>query len=575
MTLEGSYVSLPLREDIGDKTYVQIGFLPKDGVHPTAVALEGFREVLLMCQRVDSSFTLHPVHNNSGREPLLTTKKNFPSIFAELAQYYSVQNSWDTVAARGSDQNGKQKVQRGLYGSSLFSSSMDPTFVQNCVRGDLDSMGISFSIKQIQGLESRSDMAIISCHVDVDPEGLKQALIPHLWAAEVSMWKNNLNLKFKSKPQPDFIITLKGAKEPKMMKENQKKNSIAQFEASVKRIFMIEMPSTSIFRMKPVFKLLESSGILRKVCGRKCHLINIGMSGPRCEATRQLHTRKLKCHIGYNLKYASVKIFELENPGALVEVQMEDKDTAKPYFETNMRKEFMHLQLPDTRFAIEQVVPTVRNTEEGTCVIVYKKDPAIQNLVDKFKVFPAAWSYWYLKKVRRYNDACVNRLMLAAFSDGCLAEAMDSTWCDESWLVQTPHATVADTYLLDHMEDGIDIDQLDMSQMLEDKAGIDKENDDAVTRVTEMYRIKEGDDTMHSNSGASAKTGATGTTGGDNRSIRSVTSTDVKTNYKRNAAALAQTRGTVAAQQHELDEQKQMIAELQARLARMNDLATV
>jgi hypothetical protein len=59
------------------------------------------------------------------------------------------------------------------------------------------------------------------------------------------------------------------------------------------------------------------------------------------------------------------------------------------------------------------------------------------------------------------------------------------------------------------------------------------------------------------------------------RCSRSVTSTDVKTNYKRNAAALAQTRGTVAAQQHELDEQKQMIEELQARLARMNDLAMV
>ena len=219
---------------------------------------------------------------------------------------------------------------------------------------------------------------------------------------------------------------------------------------------------------------------------------------------------------------------------------MEDKSIARPYFETSMRKEFMILQLPNTRYTIEQVVPMAHNKEDGTCVIVYKKDPAIQQLVDKFKVFPAAWSYWYLKKVRLINDACVNQLMLSTFSDGCLAEAMNSTWCNETWVIQTPHTTVANTYLLNHVDHGIDIDHLDMSQMLENKAGIDQEQQEtAVTQVTEMYRIKEGDATMNSNSGASAKTGATGTTGGDNRSICSVTSTDVKTNYKRNAVALA------------------------------------
>ena len=572
VTLEGAYVSLPLREDVGDLTYAQVGFQPKDGVHPTAVALEGFRELLLMAQRVDATFVLHPVHNNSGKLPLTTTKSNFPTIFAELAQYYRVQNSWDTVAARGSDQNGKQKVQRGLYGTALFASTMDPMFIQNCIRGDLDSMGISFQVKQVQGLVSRSDLAIISCHVDVDPAGLKQALVPFLWAAEVGMWKSNRNMKWKEKPQPDFLINLRGAKEPKLTKDHLKKDGIAKFEASLKRIFQIEMTDTDIPRMKPVFKEVESTGILRKVAGKKCHLVGIGLSGARCESTRQLFSRKIKCHIGYNLKYESVKIFELENPGMKVEVQMEDKSAPKPYFETTVRKELMHLQVPDTRFVIDQVVPVVGNTDEGSCVIVYKRDPTFQKLISKITTFPAAWCYWYLKLVRGYNDGCVNRLIIGSFSGGCLAEAMDATWDADTWTVHNPHhATVHDTYFDDHLADGIDIDKLDVAQMLEDKAEIDKgDNSDAIKRVTEMYRIKDGDTLLNSNSAASAKTGATGTTGGDNRSVRSVTSTDVKTNYKRNAAALATTKSQLATQKQKLDQQSQEIEELKARLGRMS-----
>ena len=108
-------------------------------------------------------------------------------------------------------QNGKLKVQMGLYGS-LFSSTMDPAFVKNCIRCELDSMGIAFQVKKYkQGLKSCSDLAIISCHVDVDPENLKKAgpLIPFLWVAEVMMWKNNQNLKYKA--EPHLSLHCKGA----------------------------------------------------------------------------------------------------------------------------------------------------------------------------------------------------------------------------------------------------------------------------------------------------------------------------------------------------------------------------
>ena len=137
----------------------------------------------------------------------------------------------------------------------------------------------------------------------------------------------------------------------------------------------------------------------------------------------------------------------------------------------------------------------------------------------------------------------------------------DFTWDEETWTVTTPHKSLDDAYFKQQALDGCNVDGMDLSQLINDKSSIDKDHAAAVEQVKPFYQLK-GDEEMDSHSGASACTGATHSTGGDNNLVRSVTTLDLKTTYKSNKVDLALSKAELARQEEEIEKLKAQLAAL-------------
>ena len=95
-------------------------------------------------------------------------------------------------------------------------------------------------------------------------------------------------------------------------------------------------------------------------------------------------------------------------------------------------------------------------------------------------------------------------------------------------MITTPHASLDDTYFKQQELDGYLVDGMDLSQLINAKSSTGKDHTAAVEQVKQFYRLNDNEE-IDSWSGASACTGATHSTGGDNNSIHSVTTVDLKT----------------------------------------------
>ena len=545
----------PLR-DVDGATYISLHFRPDGDKHPVRCCIDGFKETLNFIQKVDPSATLLPVHKDSPHPPLVSsTDRHFPAVMAELGSYLHIQNAQDTCRPNGMDDKGKQRTYKGTWGSALMHSRLSADHIIRNVKGDLDARNVVINKKYIQELDTRSDLAIISVHNDVDQNGMKFVMVPLLWATEERLWCKGKNLHWKNTQQPDFKIVLRGAKEPRIQDAKARSQfGFADAARLLKRIFHVEIPSPDYIRMRSVWEAAFDSGEAQHVLGRRAHLLKTGLSGPRCEQSKKLFSRFVRCHIAYNIFYVAIRIPGLVNPGAPVRVTMElpltDKD--RPWRETSIRKEMEFLQTADDRFGIFQVVPYFRDDEVVGSSVVIKNDSASQELVNRFASQSAAWFYHYLTQVRqyKYNKSTTLRL-LESWNIDDRAVVDDSTWDPETWEVTTPHEDPVDEYFKQQEMDGCLVDGMDLSQLVSDKSSIDLDHAAAVEQVKAMYRLK-GTEEIDSRSGASARTGATHSTGGDNNSIRSVTTVDLKTNYKTTKVDLALTKAEVARQQEEI-----------------------
>ena len=267
---------------------VSLNFKPDGDKHLVMLCIDGFQETLCFIQKLDPTAHFLPVHKGSPHSPLKSsTSQIFPALMAELGVYLHIQNMQDTCRPSGSDKKGKQQQYKSTWGSALISSTMDVCHILRNIKGDLDSRHVVINRKFMQELDTRSDLAIISCHNDLDPAGLKFVATPFLWTVEERLWKDGKNLHWKNLPQPDFCITLRGAKETHLTDPAARaKYGFADADQSLKRIFHIGIPSQDFSQIRLVWESAFASNEAQNVLGRNTHLLKTGMSGPRCEQSK-------------------------------------------------------------------------------------------------------------------------------------------------------------------------------------------------------------------------------------------------------------------------------------------------
>ncbi len=510
-----------------------------NSLHPTDRVVEAAKEVLGILQQMDPTVKLFPLFKQHDHLPSLESPTiAFPSKYTLLTPYVNVTNPFSLRRATGKTPQGRKKEQYSSFLVFSMGSEVDADYIIQSVAGEADKVGLFINVKSVQQVDTVTQIAIAALSNNLCPVGLETTCRHHLKKNERKMIKSGKHPEeFYDVPLPEFKVMIKGMKEPRLSAAYENLG-ISAYEASLKKLVVVECATADLVRMEPVWKDWQDTKGLRRALGRKATIINT-LIGNVSEGKKLEYIRSCRAHMGYNHHVTTMEIEDIVTLEYPVYIEMVDKSMKRPYKVTTLRKEILEMKTASGEYLVQSVVPIGRGPSEGKTTIVFRNTPEYEHLVTKFQTHPAPYFYHYFLNERKYSLACTLRI-LNAFSPEVRILAFNSTWDEVSKTVKYKHANVADDWLQEMDEEGFGLAPINKATTKSASfTDADKQ------QVADMMRLKPDDSVNDSNSGMSRRTNATHTTSG-NDSVRSVTSVDVARNYKDMVLENAQLRAAQA-----------------------------
>ena len=161
------------------------------------------------------------------------------------------------------------------------SPGMDIDYLAGIIDGTLQESGVSMRKKNVQDMDTRSDLALVSIHNAICLKGLKTLLMDLAVKMEKSMIKSGKHKVYKGLPFPEFVLQWRNLQEPQS-NNNKDKLELSQSNRHLKNAVHIELATKSHDRLKPVMRNLGPE-IIPKYLGATAGIIGIGYGQPRSE----------------------------------------------------------------------------------------------------------------------------------------------------------------------------------------------------------------------------------------------------------------------------------------------------
>jgi hypothetical protein len=493
-------------------------------VHPTDRIVEAAKETLAILQQMDTTVKLFPLFSQHDHLPSLVNTTSIPPKYTLLTPYVNVTNPFSLRKVTGKTPQGKKKDQFNSFMVLSMGSDIDAEYIVQSVSGEADKVGLFINVKAVQQVDTITQIAIAALSNNLCPVGIESTCRHHLAKNEKKMiLKGKQPAEYSDVPLPEFKVMIKGMKEPKLSAAYQDLG-ISAYEASLKRLVVVECATADLVRMEPVWKDWQETNGMRRALGRKATIINT-LIGNVSEGKKLEYIRSCRAHMGYNHHITSIEIDDIITLEYPVYVEMAESTMKRPYKVTNLRKEILAMTTANGDDLVQSVIPIGRGSSEGKTTIVFRNAPEYEHMVSKFQAHPAPFFYHYLMNERNYSLACTLRIM-HAFAPEMRILAVNSTWDKVTKTVSYKHANVSDGWLRDMDDEGFGLAPLPKSKQKPSEF-----TDEDKDQVANMMRLKPDESVNDSNSGMSKRTNATHSTSG-NSSVRSVTSADIARNYK-------------------------------------------
>jgi hypothetical protein len=316
-------------------------------------------------------------------------------------------------------------------------------------------------------------------------------------------------------------------------------DSLADYKKNGCKMLNIEAASANWGRILPVLSHLQTSGILRKILGRKCKMVQAGGSDP-AEVTQLQRLRRVS--VVYNSRLAWTRHDKVINLNKAVEVRLLTAQKPTPKFMTLVRA-YMDLQVPGTNIpAVQAVIPRLSGRHAGSVDITsYADDVAGRAFLQHIATAPAAWWWHYWKDVKGY-DLGTRQSLMESFDIDAAALAGNSEFDPVSQLLTWVEFPEDDGYL-DEFEKELGLESDDGSDIL---PGVHVEGGPTESRATLQETLKSRDleGSVRSDDGASRRTNFSQSTG--NSTNRTANTERLAQHHKPRALELAKAKNNEA-----------------------------
>jgi hypothetical protein len=455
-----------------------------------------------------------------------------------------------------------------MYGFMIIETVVDMKWMLQTIRSDLSRHDVSVQIKDVQERDTVVVIGLVSVHHTADPDGILVALHDAMVRAESVLQRDGTNKAWKGLPLPTLSARFKNCRPPKAPPQTEKSATMVELKRNysyLNNVLHIELTNAQYPRILAILQHMDTNAELCRLLGRNVGLVHLGEMLGKGEKEVQAFLISMRINLSMNVFNTSTTLSSLVNPGHKFRIEYQDGTAPSPAVVT-LRSFFMDLMVGDTpeglthRHAFEAVIPVVKGRDAGGSLLVYfndskgtkhKKDRRLVNgpifdLVERIRINGAAWAFHYMRNVLKYSEGTC-RSAMQGFDERDRALVDEATWDGTTMSITTPFVRTSA-----HVEEGIaamsahgiDIFNMDLSGMVEDKAQIDAQDDerDAREMLVKQNRLYEDGAPKVGASGASARSGDSNVSSVAG-SAKSTAEQNLCLNYQTNKVNLAREKG--------------------------------
>lgn len=242
---------------------------------------------------------------------------------------------------------------------------------------------------------------------------------------------------------------------------------------------------------------------------------------------------------------------------------------ARPFKQASIAKILYLMPVTDNSGAavvggfVESMVPFITDSGslDSSQASIKLQDPIRQQMLDNASPHFLVYIMGHCQWQRRFSKGTIQRLL--ACCDPSYVATMELAQYDStgSGKVTTPFISEDDHIDTINSNRGFSFDNLPDSLAAADKAaGVDKEREmETARKMRERLNIQEGDEAKTIDSRTTKRTGATHTTGGDNKSLHDIDVGNLNTDFKRTKINHALAKGEIVGLKSEVAELKRQL----------------
>jgi hypothetical protein len=558
--------------DSANGIFVLVMIQNRDGMVPMDRQFEGISLIISAAQNADSTFRLVPLDDK--KFPPIKSPDELPD--NDMSGQIRITNYVKVMDQRGlTVEQDPQKKQQDIWATARVKSDKQ-TIADICqvINPPLSSSGLRLTVKTVQSVFSRADVALMSVHEALEARGIVEVLTDILQKMERAMIKKGQNRRFESLPFPKIVAKRKNPWEP--ASSTAPRYNLQKKFSHLKNAWHIEAATSDWERLYPIFLQARITGLFTRLLGAEVDFIPVGIRTGRMSANKvNEFMRSIRCNMTHNITCGVDYLRGILYPNHRFSVAYTDERKPKRSEKSSIREILLGIRVWDTedrltsRPAIDQVWPTRTGRFRGEAGIVYfndaegviykksrrKKNGPITELLKKMQANPTAWIYGYAKEVLEYTEGTLSAMM-QGFEETERAVADIATFDPENMTVSSPlnaMSNYAEQAESRRAKLGYEFSDADLAGMLQDKQKVDDEEAEVAKLMKDNNLYQDGVKRKVGASGVSQRTGASGVSSQASE-CRSTDPMNLADNYRKTRLDLANTKAGRATDQAKIAE---------------------
>ena len=404
-----------------------------------------------------------------------------------------IDNPWELRTINPGEMDnrtGQQRTYKSIFITVLMGSKFDLDHILQLALPTLASRNVQVKRKDVDALKSKTLFLIMGSPLDFDAlavcRRLHEALAKHEEWMQGNITHGYNAREYAGSELPPMVVVKRLPRMPESKDILPPEDiEVIQYLKSLRTMMHIEVSNHDQVRMRGLLTDFRARGKMNCITVDAdllaCVQSNSMDQGERLEFFRSIKAQMQYAHNHRCITFASVEFL-------MYPFHVEVEDPSLPHFKkSTLKREILDFRRPSDDKKVFVGVMECTGEKEGHITLCYYNDDANEAFVNGMAGHLAAFTFQYLRHVKRYTARCINA-GLASFSSTARLSAADSSWDAENRSIRTITAITSYNSFATRMEQ--QEMTFDLNELMRATRAADTYSDRARDRVAAMHNLR-------------------------------------------------------------------------------------